>query len=120
VPLLSRSHDVHLPERLRAQRANRLAAEIIVSIGLSEGPAAVYYFQSGHSRSEAGVLLAAAIAPHLDGTVQGRATPMLKETRAPAVVIEAPGLSEKTGVAIVDGIEEFFLAGQVDQVKNRR
>jgi N-acetylmuramoyl-L-alanine amidase len=120
VPLVSRSHDVHLPERLRAQRANRLAADLIISIGLTEAPAAVYYFQSGHSRSEAGALLAAAIAPHISGAVEGRATPMLKETRAPAVVIETATLSEKTGAAIVDGIEAFFLADQTDQVKNRR
>lgn len=107
VPLLSRSNDVSLPERVRAQRANRLGAELIVSIALDE-PSTVYYFASDHSRSEAGAMLAEAIADALGSTVQGRATPMLKETRAPAVVVSCPDLSEKTGLALVDGIEDFF------------
>lgn len=108
VPLLSRSNDVVLPERIRAQRANRLGAELIVSIGLTEGDPVVYYFSSGHGRSEVGALLAAAIAEQLACEVDGRATPMLKETRAPAVVVECDDLDSKTGLAIVDGIERFF------------
>jgi N-acetylmuramoyl-L-alanine amidase len=107
VPLLSRSHDVALPERVRAQRANRLGAELILSIALDDEPL-VYYFQSDHSRSEAGALLAEAVAGSVGCRVEGRATPMLKETRAPAVVVSCPDLSEKTGMAMVDGIEGFF------------
>lgn len=107
VPLLSRSDDVSLPERLRAQRANRLGAEIIVSIALDEEPT-IYFFASDHSRSEAGAMLARAIADTLGIGVEGRATPMLKETRAPAVVVSLPDISDKTGVAVVDGIEGFF------------
>ena len=107
VPLLSRSHDVQLPERLRAQRANRLGAELIVSLGVAD-ERAVYYFESSHGRSEAGSLLGGAIAKRLGCETQGRATPMLKETRAPAVVVTDPALSEEIGQAVVEGIEAFF------------
>jgi N-acetylmuramoyl-L-alanine amidase len=107
VPLLSRSHDVVLPERVRAQRANRLGAELVVSFGLGT-PGSVYYFSSDHGRSEVGQLLAAAVANRLRSKVEGRATPMLKETRAPAVVIEATDTDDKTALAVVDGIEDFF------------
>lgn len=109
VPLLSRSHDVILPERVRAQRANRLGAELIVSLGLADGTSgSVYYFSSDHGRSEVGQLLAAAVAARLGAKVEGRATPMLKETRAPAVVVEAVEADDKTALAVVDGIEDFF------------
>lgn len=123
VPLLSRSNDVSLPERVRAQRANRLGAELIVSIGLDD-EAAVYFFASDHSRSEAGALLAEAVAETLGFSVDGRATPMLKETRAPAVVVACPDLSEKTGMGIADGIESFFRTASAEsppaQSKKRR
>lgn len=118
VPLLSRSSDVPLPERVRAARANRMGAELIVSIALSDTPTTVYFFSSEHSRSEAGALLAEAIAHQFGWAVQGRATPMLKETRAPAVVVAGAELDQATGQAIVEGIAAFFAGA--GQVKNRR
>ncbi|HLT96885.1 MAG TPA: peptidoglycan-binding protein [Acidimicrobiia bacterium] len=108
VPLLSRSHDVVLPERVRALRANRLGAELVVSFSLARGEPAVYYFSSDHGRSEVGGLLAAAVATRLNCGYDGRATPMLKYTRAPAVVVESDRLDEKTAMAVVEGIEGFF------------
>jgi N-acetylmuramoyl-L-alanine amidase len=108
IPLLSRSHDVVLPERIRAQRANRLGAELIVSIGVTEDDPAVYYFSSDHGRSEVGARLARAVGSRLDCPFEGRATPMLKETRAPAIVVESPAVDEKTALAVVEGIEAFF------------
>ena len=51
---------------------------------------------------------AQAVASRLGTDYEGRATPMLKETRAPAIVVEAPDLDEKTAVAVVDGIDDFF------------
>lgn len=109
IPLLSRSDDVMLPERVRVQRANRLGAELIVSLVLSDnGRDEVYFFASEHSRSEAGLLLAGQIAERLQCRVAGRATPMLKETRAPAVVVSRLHLDERTGTAIVEGVEGFF------------
>lgn len=108
VPLLSRSHDVKMPERLRARRANRLGADLIVSFGVADERLAVYYYSSNLGRSEVGALLAQAVASRLGTDYEGRATPMLKETRAPAIVVEAPDLDEKTAVAVVDGIDDFF------------
>ena len=99
VPLLSRSHDVTMPERLRARRANRLGADLIVSFGVADERLAVYYYSSNLGRSEVGALLAQAVASRLGTDYEGRATPMLKETRAPAIVVEAPDLDEKTAVA---------------------
>jgi N-acetylmuramoyl-L-alanine amidase len=118
IPLLSRSHDLAPPERVRVRRANRLGAELIVSINLAETDAAVYYFSSELGRSEVGARLAAAIGDELGCPVRGRATPMLKETRAPAVVIECTEVGDDTGDRVVNGIERFF--SQVTQTKNRR
>lgn len=108
VPLLSRSHDVNIPERLRARRANGLGAELIISLTMTDAEPVVYYFESGHGRSEAGAMLADAIATELGCRTEGRATPMLKETRAPAVVVSHPALTEETGRAVVDGLAAFF------------
>jgi N-acetylmuramoyl-L-alanine amidase len=119
IPLLSRSHDVTLPERIRARQANQLGAELIVSFNLAEDDPAVYFFSSDHGRSEVGARLAAAIGNELGCPVKGRATPMLKETRAPAVVVECRDIGETTGRAVVDGLEEFFRKAG-DQTKNRR
>lgn len=108
VPLLSRSHDVTMPERLRARRANRLGADLIVSFGVNEDPPMVYYYSSNLGRSEVGAMLAQAVAARLGIEYEGRATPMLKETRAPAIVVESAHLDEKTAVAVVEGVEDFF------------
>ena len=108
VPLLSRSHDVTMPERLRARRANRLGADLIISFGVTEDLTRVYYYESNLGRSEVGAMLAHAVAVRLGTEYEGRATPMLKETRAPAIVVESPDLDEKTAVAVVEGVDDFF------------
>lgn len=118
VPLLSRSHDVAPPERVRVRRANRLGAELIVSLNLTEEDQAVYFFSSDLGRSEVGARLADSIGDRLGCPVRGRATPMLKETRAPAVVIECTDVGEATGSRVVDGIEDFFVGAT--QTKKRR
>ena len=53
-------------------------------------------------------MLAHAVAVRLGTEYEGRATPMLKETRAPAIVVESPDLDEKTAVAVVEGVDDFF------------
>lgn len=118
VPLLSRSSDAPIPERVRAARANRLGAELIVSVTLTDAQPGVYYFSSEHGGSEAGALLARAIARHLGCEVEGRATPMLKDTRAPAVIVAARHLNTETGAAIVEGLADFF-AGALPAGTNR-
>ena len=109
LPVISRSADASLPERVRAGRANRVGADIIVSFGVCPpGEDAVFFFATPHSRSEAGALLAQEVAAVLDGRVEGRATAILKETRAPAVVVSRSDLDEGTGRKVVEGLESFF------------
>ena len=72
----------------------------------AEDPSAVFYFASRHSRSHAGEQLALRIAEHLGLATAGRAIPMLKETRCPAVVVAAgvldAGLGREAALAIAD------------------
>ncbi len=114
LPVISRSADASVPERLRARRANGIGADIVVSFHRGEN--LVYYFESSLGRSEAGARLATQIAAELGVEVAGRATAILRETRAPAVVISATDLGPKTGEAVVQGLDRFFR----DQAKNRR
>lgn len=109
LPVLSRSQDGSVPERLRAHRANVLGADLIVAFQLStDGDDSVFYFASEHSRSEAGELLARSLAAVVGGKVEGRAGALLKETRAPAAVVSRGKLDEKIGYAVVNGLTEFF------------
>lgn len=115
IPILSRSNDTPLNERIRARRANRLGAALIVSFQLpyAEAPA-VFFFASAMSRSEAGALLAAAVADRLDLSFEGRAHPMLKETRAPAVVVATAAMDEDLGANVAEALREFFSSAHVD------
>lgn len=109
VPVMSRSSDITLPERLRARRANRLGSDLIVAFRLNrDGRESVYYFASEHSSSRAGEELARAIAHTVGGRVEGRASAMLKETRAPAAVVAMTVLDEKCGIAVAEGLNQFF------------
>ncbi len=109
VPVMSRSSDITLPERLRARRANRVGSDLIVAFRLSRDDSdSVFYFASEHSSSKAGEELANALAMTLGALVEGRASAMLKETRAPAAVVALRGLDEKTGLAVAEGLTQFF------------
>ncbi len=109
LPMMSRSNDTHLPERVRARRANRMGSDLIVTFRLNrEGEDCVFYFASEHSSSKAGNALANAIALSVGGRVEGRASAMLKETRAPAAVVALRSLDEKTGQAVAEGLNRFF------------
>lgn len=109
LPVMSRSHDARLPERVRAQRANRLGADLIVSFQVEgQGVNGVFYFASEHSRSEVGESLARSIAATTGGTVEGRASALLKETRAPAVIISHNPLGEEVGAGVAAGLDSFF------------
>jgi hypothetical protein len=68
----------------------------------------VFYFASEHGSSQAGEALARAIAMTVGGRVEGRASAMLKETRAPAAVVALRRLDEKSGHAVADGLTQFF------------
>jgi len=109
VPMMSRSNDIQLPERLRARRANRMGSDLIIVFRLNrEDDDCVYFFSSEHSTSQAGEALANAIALTVGGRVEGRASAMLKETRAPAAVVALRALDEKTGLAVAEGLNQFF------------
>ncbi|MGQ0849908.1 MAG: peptidoglycan-binding protein [Actinomycetota bacterium] len=109
-PILARAADTTFPARVRAGRANRMGAELVVSFQLRRGPGAdaVFYFSSDRSRSEAGEMLAGQIAAAISAEVEGRATAILRETRAPAVIVSRAPLSAELGRQVVDGIERFF------------
>jgi N-acetylmuramoyl-L-alanine amidase len=109
VPMMSRRQVTQLPERVRARRANRMGADLIVAFQLGDNDR-VYYFASEHTSSAAGEELARAIASSLGSDVEGRANAILKETRAPAAVIARTALDEKTGNAVASGIAGFFQA----------
>ena len=112
LPMMSRSQDTQFPERVRARKANRLGADIIIAFRISnDEDDRVFYFASEHSRSWAGEQLAEAIAERAGGKVEGRAYAMLKETRAPAAVVSHGHLDEKLGLEVADGLQRFFANG---------
>ena len=87
-PTLSRSVDTTPTARLRAQRANRIGVDLVIGfMAPTDGAEGVFYFESAHSRSEAGMAMAEILAKRLDLPAAGRSLPMLKETRAPASVV---------------------------------
>jgi len=109
--LLSRSADTRPPESLRARQANELAVDMVLSFSLLGGDVAgVYYFRSALSHSEAGEALASALAPRLGLAPVGRVTPILQETRAPAVLVTVPGLGARLGRATVAGLDAWLAA----------
>lgn len=109
LPIISRSMDVHMPERMRAQRANRQGADIIVSFQVAEeGSEGVYSFESPRSGSEAGARLGDAVALRIGVPRKGRATAILRETRSPAIVVSMVHVDGELGRRVVDGIEAFF------------
>lgn len=109
LPMMSRSQDTQLPERVRARRANRTGSDLIVAFRInSQSDDRVFYFASEHSDSAAGKKLAEAIVSVVGGKIEGRASAMLKETRAPAVIVSRPALDEELGLNVVEGLSQFF------------
>ena len=112
MPLLSRSIDTNPDEPTRARRANRLDAEVVLSIAPADADrAGVFHFGSDLSTSPAGHALAEAIARRLDLPVSAMATPMLRETRSPAVVVASGDLSVRLGSEIGAGVVELYSLG---------
>ncbi len=107
-PLLSRSIDTYPTAHTRAARANRLGAQLALSFQLAgTQEAGVFFFASPYSRSEAGAFLAESVGKRIGLQQAGRASTILKETRAAALLIVAdprPGTVE----GIVGGVCDFF------------
>ncbi len=107
--LLSRAVDTMPSELVRAVRANRLGIDVVVSISAARhDPPAAYYFASEMSSSRAGAALAGLVAERLGLEASGRATPMLKNTRAPAVVVALAEFDERTVTSIAQGLLDLY------------
>jgi N-acetylmuramoyl-L-alanine amidase len=100
--LLTRGPHDGPTESERARLANQLGADLLISLHLNAHPneaaegAATYYFEHGGIASEPGEYLADLLqtrlveAGRVDCRSHGKAYPILRETRMPAVVLE-PG-----------------------------
>lgn len=108
-PILSRSADTRPADSIRARRANRLGVDFVLGFSLPLADVAgVYYFASEYSSSAAGETLADAIARKVGTRPVGRAIPMLKETRDPAIIVAA---AQPVAVdRVVEAIVELFAA----------
>jgi len=109
--IMSRSADTRPPESLRARQANELAVDMVVAFALpATDLAGVYFFASALSHSEAGEALARAIAPRLGLRPVGRVMPILRETRAPAIVVAVPRLGPRLGRAVITALDAWITA----------
>lgn len=109
VPVLSRSIDTLPSARLRAQRANRMDVDLVVGFFLTtEGEEGVFYFESDHSRSEAGMVVASVLADRLGVGARGRTMPMLKETRSPAAIVSLRSLGGRAGSVVGHAIASLY------------
>jgi len=129
---LTRRHADGPSDAERATLANTLEADLFVSIHAggaepSAGGAAAYYF--GHERfhSETGMRLAELLLEQvcslgfIDGRAHAKTFPVLRETRMPAVMLEAgyithpdeerlladPAFQQKLATAIAEGLRRF-------------
>jgi len=108
-PLLSRSIDTMPGPTVRAQRANRLNVDIVVGFSVPlDGDEGVLYFSSEHSRSEAGMAIATAVAERLGLPTAGRTRTMLKTTRSPAIVVSITEMNQPVGTRVADVIASLY------------
>jgi N-acetylmuramoyl-L-alanine amidase len=107
--ILSRSADTRPPESLRARHANELAVDLVLAFSLpGHDLPGVYFFASALSHSEAGEALARALAPGLGLQPVGRVMPILRETRAPAILVAVPRLDPGLGRAVVAALDAWL------------
>ncbi|MFB3051245.1 MAG: peptidoglycan-binding protein, partial [Acidimicrobiia bacterium] len=68
LPMMSRSQDTQLPERLRARRANRMGSDLIIAFRINPADEdRVFYFATEHSISAAGEQLAKSVSSVVGG-----------------------------------------------------
>ncbi|MEZ5175068.1 MAG: peptidoglycan-binding protein [Acidimicrobiia bacterium] len=114
-PVMSRSIDTSPEARLRSRKANKVGADLVVGFVVpSDIDEGVYYFSSEHSRSEAGRVLAGHVADRLGVRTHGRAMPMLKETRAPAVVVALRSVNRRVGRVVANAVASLYEASGSD------
>ncbi|WKZ81842.1 MAG: peptidoglycan-binding protein [Acidimicrobiia bacterium] len=114
--ILSRSADTRPAERLRADHSNEVAADMVLAFCHpdSDEPG-IYYFASAQTHSEAGAAIASGLAAALGVKPLGRNTPLLRATRAPAVVVSLPRLDSALGRTVVRDIESWLQAAAEGQ-----
>lgn len=109
--VLSRSVDTRPLERNRARHANEVAADMVIGFALPQTDSpGIFFFASPISRSESGEALATGIAGRLGLGAIGRVSPILRETRATAIVVTVPTLDAGLGSAVGRGIQSWLQA----------
>ena len=108
-PITSRSSDTRPAERLRALHANESAVDIVVAFAFpATDTSGIYSFASAHSQSAAGRAIAGGLSSALGLEPQGRVMPILRETRAPAVVIATELLDAALGRLTMDTLDRWL------------
>ncbi|MBT8166451.1 MAG: hypothetical protein HKO63_10795 [Acidimicrobiia bacterium] len=109
MPFITRTDDVWADESLRARHANDRGADFVISLTAPDpGEPGVYHFASATSHSEVGARLGQHLGRVLDLPSQGRSTPILRETRSPAIIIATAPLDETLGKTVADALEAFL------------
>lgn len=109
IPIITRSEDVWADESLRARHANDSGAAFVISITVPDpGEPGVYHFATATSHSEVGARLGQHLGRALSLPSRGRSTPILRETRSPAVIIAVEPLDEALGKAVAAALEDFL------------
>lgn len=108
-PITSRSSDTRPAERLRALHANERAVDIVISFAFpATDTPGIYSFASSLSHSAAGLAIAEGLSEALDLMPHGRVMPILRETRAPTVVIASEPLTAEFGSHVIDALESWL------------
>lgn len=109
VSYMSRSASVPASEDVRSRRANRLGSDLVVSFQLPRADRpGVFYFDSGRTSSLAGQMLANYVTVTTGLESGGRSFPILRGTRAPAIVVGSAELDGVLADAVIRGIVDFF------------
>ena len=112
IPLISRSQDVWAGESLRARHCNEVGADFVIAlIDPKPGEPGVYRFATATSHSEVGARLGQHVARSLDLPSKGRSSPILRETRAPAILVATEPLQESVGKAVALALQDFLATG---------
>ena len=109
IPLISRSQDVWAEESLRARHCNEVGADFVLAlVDAQPGEPGVYHFATTTSHSEVGARLGQHVARSLGLPSKGRSAPILRETRAPTILVAAESLEESVGKAVALALQDFL------------
>ncbi len=112
IPIFSRSQDVWADESLRARHCNEVGADFVIAfMDPHPGDPGVYHFATSTSHSEVGARLGQHVARILNLASKGRTAPILRETRAPTILVATDLLDEALGKAVALALEDFLAGG---------